>query len=82
MTDSSLPLVALIWVTISGVFTHFTYKKIKGWLLRNMTEVRIKLDKMFKDKLFFSNLYYLLFFLRNLAIKLCYLFIVTLGGLG
>jgi hypothetical protein len=30
-------------------FTHFTIKSQKGWLLRKMPEVIIKLDKMLKD---------------------------------
>ncbi len=42
-------LEAHIWVTLSNVFTHFTKKGQKGWFLIHIFEVRIKLDKMFKD---------------------------------
>jgi hypothetical protein len=49
MIDSSLPPVTHIWVPLSDFFTHLTIKKHKGWLLRKILEVRIKLDKMLKD---------------------------------
>jgi hypothetical protein len=48
--DSSLPPVTHIWVTLSGFFLHISpLKGHKGWLLGNMLEIIITLDKIHKD---------------------------------
>jgi hypothetical protein len=54
MIDSSLPPATDIWFTSTDIHTHFTVKGHKGWHLRKMPEVRIKLDTMIKDLLFFQ----------------------------
>jgi hypothetical protein len=59
MIDSSLPLVTHTYMghTHSQTFYTFHHKTgHEGWLLRTMLEVRIKLDKMIKDLLFFPKL--------------------------
>ncbi len=65
--------------TLRLFFTHFTEKKgHKGWRSRKMPEVRIKLDKMLKDKPSFQILLH--DFMKNLALKQCDPYMVTLLG--
>jgi hypothetical protein len=49
MVDSSLLPVTNIWHTLSDFITHFNIEGHKELILRKMSEVQIKLDKMLKE---------------------------------
>ncbi len=55
MIGSLLPPVTHIQVTISDFYIYkFYLKRTLSMVLRKVAEVRIKLDKMTKDELFFQ----------------------------
>jgi hypothetical protein len=61
LTDSSQPPGDPIWVTLTDLFSQTSLVNGQKILFSTkMLEVRITQDKVLKDQLFYSNLYYLM----------------------
>jgi hypothetical protein len=79
--DFSLLPVTYLWATFSDFCTLFTQKAHKGWVMRKMSQVRIKLEKIILVLLLFQICLPLCFW-GNLANKLWDPFMAKLVEVG
>jgi hypothetical protein len=61
-SPTSMTHIGLIWVTLSDFLQISPEIGQEAWIIRKITEVRIRQEKMPKGLLFFSDLYYLMTF--------------------
>ncbi len=67
LEDSSPPSmthIGLIWVTLSDFLQISPEIGQEAWIIRKITEVRIRQEKMPKGSPIFSDLYYLMTFAK------------------